>query len=212
MILDYNRRSSVLRDVEMSFLGCLRRLYANEGFAGLYKGYLAGLIGVSHGAVQFMSYERIKSILIKYKSLKEKPDEGFWRQAEKAVFGHIHLKAAQVEKYKEWSALETVCMSILSKTFASVTTYPYQVIRSRLQAPDTQYQSTLDCCVKMLQNEGIRGFYRGIFINTVKVIPSATIVFLVYEKVQQLLKYKAKQNYFYDTQLNRSSIYNKLPK
>jgi len=38
----------------------LYKLYKHEGVKGLYKGFVPGLFGTSHGAVQFMMYEELK--------------------------------------------------------------------------------------------------------------------------------------------------------
>lgn len=41
--------------------------------------------------------------------------------------------------------------------------------------------------LKTLRGEGLRGFYRGIFPNLFKVIPSASISYLVYEAMKKSL-------------------------
>ena len=41
-------------------MDALVKTYNYEGVRGLYKGFLPGLFGVSHGALQFMLYEEMK--------------------------------------------------------------------------------------------------------------------------------------------------------
>ena len=40
--------------------------------------------------------------------------------------------------------------------------------------------------------EGIRGFFRGVVINTIKVIPHAAITFTVYEQIMKILRNSTK--------------------
>ena len=46
---------------ESSFVDALIKIRRDEGFKGLYKGFVPGIWGVSHGAIQFMAYEELKN-------------------------------------------------------------------------------------------------------------------------------------------------------
>ncbi len=82
-------------------------------------------------------------------------------------------------------------MSSSSKVAAMVATYPYQVVRSRLQVrTDSKfsYSGVLDVISKTTRNEGLWAFYRGIVPSTLRVLPGTCITFLTYERVIGWLK------------------------
>jgi hypothetical protein len=47
----------------------LVKVYKMEGIRGLYKGLVPGMLGVSHGAIQFMTYEEMKTFYNKYRNM-----------------------------------------------------------------------------------------------------------------------------------------------
>lgn len=47
----------------------LIKIYKYEGVRGLYKGFVPGMFGVSHGALQFMVYEEMKNRYNEYRKL-----------------------------------------------------------------------------------------------------------------------------------------------
>ena len=79
---------------------------------------------------------------------------------------------------------------------AALTTYPYQVnyieryydvnrsfqvVRARLQDQQNKYSGSLDCISKILKLEGVKGFYKGLSPNLLRVVPATMITFVVYE-------------------------------
>jgi len=80
-------------------------------------------------------------------------------------------------------------MSGGSKLLAGAITYPYQPIRARLQQYNAaqQYSGLLDVLRKTYKNEGFFAFYKGVIPNTVRVIPTTVVTFLVYENTKLYL-------------------------
>ena len=122
----------------------LVRLLREEGLAGAYKGFAPGLIGTSHGAVQFMVYEELKHLLFTRK--KAADDNG------QAAGGSGSSTGGKGDAYLEpkLSPLEYICMAALSKACATAATYPYQVMRSRLQEVPPRYTGSVDVLSKVI--------------------------------------------------------------
>ncbi|XP_063957246.1 solute carrier family 25 member 32-like [Lytechinus pictus] len=138
----------------------LIKIHRYEGLRGLYKGLVPGLFGVSHGALQFMAYEELK----------------------KSYNSHMGLPSTG-----QLGALEYITFAALSKMFAVVTTYPYQVVRSRLQDQHAQYQGVRNTISVTYRGEGWKGFYKGLVPNLLRVTPACCITFVVYEKISHAL-------------------------
>uniref|UniRef100_UPI00358FB275 solute carrier family 25 member 32 isoform X2 n=1 Tax=Myxine glutinosa TaxID=7769 RepID=UPI00358FB275 len=139
----------------------LTKIFKHEGIRGLYKGFVPGLFGTSHGALQFMAYEELKN---RYNEHLLRPTS-------------THL-----------STSEYLSMAALSKTFAVASTYPYQVVRARLQDQHTSYAGICDVMKCTWRNEGLGGFYKGMVPNIVRVTPACCITFVVYEQMSHLLR------------------------
>ena len=181
-----------------SLIRSLAALWREEGVAGLYRGFLPGLLGVSHGAVQFMAYEELKRWWRSSRDARQRR-----RKEERKGRATDHDAGAALAAASSpspsspssssapapFSPLETVCMAIASKSVASLATYPYQVVRTHMQSRSIQppYRSTWDCVMRVWRASGVRGFYRGVVVGTVKVIPNACAVFVIYEQCSHAL-------------------------
>lgn len=159
-----------------SFLNGIKSLYKLEGIRGLYRGFSAALIGTSHGAVQFLAYEQLKIWrwnLRNNRKLNQKPTD---------------LETINA-KLPTW---EYLWMSSLSKTIAATLTYPYQVVKTRVQnyqsVNSVQYNGVIDTIGKIYKLEGLMGFYKGLTPSIVRVLPGTCITFGVYEYLSQMFR------------------------
>jgi solute carrier family 25 folate transporter 32 len=87
---------------------------------------------------------------------------------------------------KKLGNVDFLVISGLSKVFAGCVTYPYQVIRSRLQTYEAHivYRGAMDAISQIWAQEGIAGFYKGLGPNLLRVLPSTWVTFLVYENTK----------------------------
>ena len=79
------------------------------------------------------------------------------------------------------TTLEYLQFAALSKLFAACVTYPYQVVRARLQDHHVEYSGSVDVIRRVLRYEGVRGLYKGLTPYLCHVTPNICCVFLVYE-------------------------------
>lgn len=52
---------------------------------------------------------------------------------------------------------------------------------------EDSYRGMNDCFRRTLRREGISGFYKGLVPNLLKVVPAASITYLVYETMKKCL-------------------------
>ncbi|WVQ95278.1 hypothetical protein IAU59_002373 [Kwoniella sp. CBS 9459] len=148
----------------------LSSIYKAEGIRGLYKGSLLALVGVSNGSIQFATYEEIKR---RRADLKKK---AFAREG----------REWRVEDEK-LSNTEYILASGSSKLVAIALTYPYQVIRARIQnstpsatIPRLTIPSVISSVYK---HEGFLAFYKGLGTNALRILPGTCTTFVVYENL-----------------------------
>lgn len=164
-----------------SFVSGATQILRTEGIPGFYRGLVPALFGVSHGAFQFMAYEKLKSYRLRLSSPTGSSGSG---------------RAG--ERKADFTNVELLLISGLSKIFAGCITYPYQVLRTRLQlqaysADDaaaksatarSTYRGVWDATRQIWAQEGLSGFYKGLGPSLVRVLPSTWVVFLVYENTK----------------------------
>lgn len=153
-----------------SMLAGAVHVFRSEGLAGFYRGLAISLVGVSHGAVQFAVYEPTKRLYFSRRQRRAAESSG--PRADDV--GHMNAEA-------------TVVIATVSKAVAGAVTYPYQVVRSRLQNYDADARfgkGIVGVCRRLWADQGLRGFYRGLVPGVVRVLPATWVTFLVYENVR----------------------------
>jgi solute carrier family 25 (mitochondrial folate transporter), member 32 len=145
-----------------STLDGIRQIHKFEGFKGFYRGLLPSFFGVAHGALQFTVYEELK----RYRQKRMDPRDA------------------------QLGSPDFIVLSGLSKLAAGAITYPHQVLRARLQTYEAGeiYRGLLDVVYQIAKQEGIKGFYKGLMPNMLRVVPSTCVTFLVYENTKKALR------------------------
>ena len=151
----------------------LTRIAREEGLAALWNGTVPSLLLVSNPSIQFVCYERIKSWLGERARLRGTPI----------------------------TPIEFFLMGAAAKTVATILTYPIQLAQSRLRAMKAkgappqagqaqvtyQYKGTLDVLLKVVQNDGPLGLFRGMEAKLYQTVATAALMFATYEQIQALV-------------------------
>lgn len=166
-----------------------RTIVREEGFMALYKGSGPALLLTSHGGVQFVVYEYLRKHFHYYQRASRSPRD---TPNNSSVWERLELSTGYLT------------MGAIAKIIASTTTYPLQVVKSRMQqradtlelqadgelrAVRREYSGLGATMRRMWQAEGVAGFFKGCIPNALRVAPGAAITFVVYEAVLDLLMY-----------------------
>lgn len=165
LCLQYDYKENMKIEKYNGMIDALVKIYKSNGIKGYYKGFVPGVFGVSHGAVQFMSYEEMKNRYNQYK------------------------RRSITSKLNTW---EYLSFAAFSKIIAAGSTYPYQVVRARLQNQHYSYEGMWHCIQQTWIYEGWKGFYKGLGANLLRVTPATMITFVTYENVSDILMKRQK--------------------
>ena len=139
----------------------LRRVRRKEGVPGLYRGLVPSLLGIfPYAGCDIMMFEMLKA-----RALDHYDD---------APPGYVLFACGA-----------------FSSSVAQFVSYPFALVRTRLQAmggPNgVQYAGMLDAFRKTVAGEGVRGLYKGLTPNMLKLAPAAAVSWYTFEQAKLAL-------------------------
>lgn len=155
----------------LGMLETVNQILANDGAAGFWRGIGPALVLVVNPVIQYTVFEQLKNILIESRTAKLRT------RGSKAV-----------SVLRDW---DYFLLGALSKLVATALTYPYIVVKSRLQVGQSQaskYKSSLHGLALILKEEGIRGLYKGIGSKLLQSVLTAAILFAGQRRIYELTK------------------------
>ena len=131
-----------LIQTNQSLIPGVKSIFRESGFAGFYQGVTATILKQSSNqGIRFMTFNKYKDILT---------DNGKTKLSVHASF---------------IGGLFAGCCSVLGNN-------PVDVVKTRMQGKEAAlYKNTLDCFVKVLKEEGVKGLYKGAFARMGRVVP-----------------------------------------
>lgn len=146
-------------------------MWATSGVRSFYRGLPMGLVGMfPYSAIDLTTFEYLKQIITRRKARITQCDED-----------DVTL-----------SNFTTAGIGAFSGAFGASTVYPLNLLRTRLQSQGTAihpptYTGIWDVTVKTVKGEGLRGLFKGITPNLLKVVPAVSITYVVYDNSKAAL-------------------------
>lgn len=141
--------------------------------------------------------------------VKEEGITAFWSGIAPTIMGAIPFEGSQfvcydglLEMYKKYSGNKVVTPvwnSAIGATAGAISqtiAFPFDVVRKRMMAgkQDGVALSMGQTFAKIWQEEGVPGFFKGLSINMVKIIPYSALQYTIYgETKKAILRYKENQ-------------------
>ncbi|KAK3293433.1 mitochondrial carrier domain-containing protein [Chaetomium fimeti] len=148
-------------------LDCVRQVLQQEGVRGLYRGLGASYFGAAETALNLVIYEQLKSFSLEALGGARTEDATTWGEV------------------KHW--ISTSGAAGAAKLVATLATYPYEVITTRLRQPmengAPRYVGLVHCVRSITAGEGWSGLYGGLTPHLMRSIPASIVTMSVYEFV-----------------------------
>ncbi|KAI8518047.1 hypothetical protein Bbelb_040640 [Branchiostoma belcheri] len=189
---------------------CAVKIYQREGLRAFYKGYIPNILGVlPYAGIDLCIYEfffsfsrtaaALKTLKIMWVQHSERwlrrnePQETDDDEKEDGTLKNMYL--AKNKNQPNPGVMVLLACGTISSTCGQLASYPLALIRTRLQAQTTPIpgrDTMVGLFQGILKDEGLRGLYRGIAPNFMKVAPAVSISYVVYEKTRSALGVNSK--------------------
>lgn len=148
-----------------------KKMYTQGAIQTAYRGLAMGLVGIfPYAAIDLGTFEYLK------KEITQR---------------NIRVRGCSEEEAVP-SSLTLGFVGAVSGTFGASIVYPINVVRTRLQAQGTAlhpptYTGVWDVTRKTIESQGLKGLFKGITPNLLKVVPAVSITYMVYESSKKVL-------------------------
>ncbi|KAI0750626.1 mitochondrial carrier [Daedaleopsis nitida] len=153
-------------------LQTIQHILRKGGLLAFWRGLGPALVLVMNPIIQYTVFEQLKNFLITGRTAK--------------------LRAAgatnAVAVLSNW---DYFFLGALSKLVATSSTYPYIVVKNRLQAGQAhaqRYKSSLDGVLTILKEEGVEGLYKGVGSKLTQSVLTAAILFAGQKRIYEMMK------------------------
>lgn len=163
-----------------------------NGISNFYRGFTPTIAGmIPYAGVSFWAHDLFHDIfrssyLAPYAVMDVMPPEEI-TQLEELSKENRNLYKAHRQPLNSWAQLTAGGLAGMAAQTAS---YPLEVVRRRIQVSGVTGESIgmLKTCSVIYQTAGIRGFFVGLSIGYIKVVPMFACSFFVYERLKSLLR------------------------
>lgn len=168
--LQFNSKILHNKSKYVSMIQGFSTIIKEEGILSLWKGNLsASYLWVSYSMVQFVSYGTILRLLE----------------------NHSHQLSFRNK------SLSTFCAGGFSGLFATMFTYPFDIMRTQfaIQGTNKKFTSILNFVYHIYRNKSVKGLYAGISPALIGIFPYMGLNFAIYEKMKYVMSNSDNHNF-----------------
>ncbi|KAJ1750906.1 coenzyme A transporter [Coemansia sp. RSA 989] len=151
------------------------------GLFNFFRGFPLSLVGIiPYAGVSFLTHEYLTSLARgRFAAVAAMPADA--QQAQ------VHRRRRKKPELRAWAELTA---GGLSGLFAQTASYPFELVRRRMQIAGAHSPSARVSAVQIARSvweqAGVRGFFVGLTIGYVKIVPMFAVSFYTYEKLKAL--------------------------